>query len=334
MRRRHTSHAWLPAVASVLLVLGTPALRGGGTGGVPAHAGGGARARTIRLHLSSAPFPHPARQEGRAYRGRLYPFAPHYSDSSVDVFVPQGFRSEGAVDLVFFFHGWYSTIDETERAFRLPAQLADSEMNALLVVPETARHAPDSFGGKLEQRGGFRRFVEELLERLAVLGVVDRPRPGTVVLAGHSGGYRVIAQILLRGGLAEHIREVYLFDGLYDFADSYAGWIEGSGHRFVAVSAEGSLTAANVERLIATLRSAGLRPGVGADEPSLDPRTLAARASFLQSRRDHYGVVAGAWELCRLLRTSPFLEPVAGPPRPGAPEDPRLLYTPEAQPVH
>ncbi len=258
----------------------------------------------LTLRLSSAPFPHAARQNGFHRQELYYPPEEHYSDPSVKVFVPAGFRKGRAVDLVFFFHGWYTSIDEAERAFQLSRQFAESGVNALLVLPETARQAPDSFGGNLEEPGGFARLVAELLGDLEAARVIGRAKPGRIVLAGHSGAYRLVSRVLLRGGLAENIREVYLFDALYEFEELFAGWIEAGGHRFVALNAAGSETLAVADRLIGLLREAGVRVAVAADEPRQELPALASQVVFLRSRYDHYGVVSGADQFGRILRSS------------------------------
>ncbi len=261
----------------------------------------------LTLKLSSAPFPHAARQDGYRYEDLYYPPEEHYSDPSVKVFVPAGFRPGGTVDLVFFFHGWYTSIDEAERGFQLSRQFAESGVNALLVLPETARRAPDSFGGNLEEPGGFARLVAELLGDLATARVIDRAQPGRIVLAGHSGAYRLVSRVLLRGGLADNIREVYLFDALYEFEELVAGWIEAGGHRFVALNVSGSETSAVADRLIGLLQEAGVRVAIAADEPRQDFQALASPVVFLRSRYDHYGVVSAADQFGRILRSSPQL---------------------------
>ncbi len=265
------------------------------------------RGDILKLELPSAHFPHRGRQNGYRYGDAYYPPDPHYSDSSVQVFVPAGFRAREAVDLVFFFHGWNSSIAETERDFHLYRQFSESGVNALLVVPELARDAPDSFGGNLEEGGGFARLVDDLLQALRGYGLLARPRPGRLVLAGHSGAYRVIAQVLDHGGLEEHIGEVYLFDALYDLENLFADWIKGSARRFVSVNATGSETSAAAERLIGLLRASAVPLAVAPDEPRQDWRRLRSRVLFLQSPYDHYGVVSATDQFRGILSSSPAL---------------------------
>ncbi len=45
-------------------------------------------------------------------------------------------------------------------------QLIESRKNAILVFAQGPYRAPDSRGGKMEDEGGLRRFVEEILQLL------------------------------------------------------------------------------------------------------------------------------------------------------------------------
>jgi hypothetical protein len=98
-------------------------------------------------------FPHEKRAQGHTYEGKSYPANLHYSDRTVAIFVPKGFRAGGATDLVFYFHGWRNNVDDTFEKFRVAEQLAASGVNAVLVLAEGPKNAPDSFGGKLEETG-------------------------------------------------------------------------------------------------------------------------------------------------------------------------------------
>jgi len=75
--------------------------------------------RIVSLSLIAAPFPHRARKDGYSHEGEFFPRDGHYDDSKVSVFIPKGFEPSGSVDLVFFFHGWYSSVSEAARDFAL-----------------------------------------------------------------------------------------------------------------------------------------------------------------------------------------------------------------------
>ena len=87
------------------------------------------------------------------------------------MFIPKGFRETERVDFVVHFHGWRNTVADTLQQFKLVEQLVASGKNAVLIVPEGPRNAPDSAGGKLEDREGFKRFMDEAMVTLRQRGV-------------------------------------------------------------------------------------------------------------------------------------------------------------------
>jgi len=182
---------------------------------------------------SHAPFPHPLRAAGHVYNDSLYSFEEHYNDSSMAIFIPDHFVPTRTVNLVFYFHGWGNSIQESLDKFELLQQFSESKINAVFVFPEGPRNAPDSFGGKLEDPGVFNSLVEDVLGFLVQEKQVAQAKPGRIILAGHSGAYRVIAFILNRGGLSKNISEVYLFDALYGQVENYTHWLEINDGRFI-----------------------------------------------------------------------------------------------------
>jgi len=262
------------------------------------------RSQTWTLELASAPFPAADRDGGYELDGSTYARAEHYADSRVTVVSPSGWTAEGRVNLVFFFHGWMSAREEVLSDFDLRDQLEASGVKALLVVPELAVRAPDSFGGKFEDTGGFKRFIDELLSTLDAKGLVPKARAGSIVLAGHSGAYRVIASILRRGGLDSRIREVWLFDALYAREEAFADWIGKARGRFICVSLRGGDTAARADELVELLSKRGISPlAFDEGEEALASR-LGAPVIFITSDTDHYSVVSGRSEFRTFLSTS------------------------------
>jgi hypothetical protein len=257
--------------------------------------------RVLSLNLRSSPFPDPARQAGYSYEGEFYPRIGHYDDPSVAVFIPDGFEPRGSVDLVFFFHGWFSSVSEAARDFELYRQFSRSGAKALLVLPETARDAPDSFGGKLERENGFNALVGELLEELHETGLMPPLHVGKISIFGHSGAYHIISRILGQGGIANKIGEVCLFDALYEDVGIYAGWIQRSGGRFVSISAEGGDPADNSRSLAAYLQGKGIDVETAKDDPKEDALSLMHRVVFLSSSYDHGSLIDQADEFMRVL---------------------------------
>jgi hypothetical protein len=122
--------------------------------------------RLILTQFALAPFPHPQRAEGHTYHGETFSAEKHYADSTVAIFIPQGFHETGRIDFVIHFHGWRNHVAAVLPHYRLIEQFTESRRNAILVVPQGPYDAPDSFGGKLEDQDGFRRFMYEVLVTL------------------------------------------------------------------------------------------------------------------------------------------------------------------------
>src|SRR5215472_1387232 len=96
----------------------------------------------IVTQFVSAPFPHPDRAEGHKYKEEFYSAADHYSDSTVGLFIPKGFRETNRVDVVVHFHGWRNDVAGVLNRYKLIEQFVESGRNAILVVPQGPRNAP------------------------------------------------------------------------------------------------------------------------------------------------------------------------------------------------
>ncbi len=256
------------------------------------------------MELESAPFPHPERAEGYSFEGKFYPFSPHYNRSTVVIFVPKGFEPKRKVDLVFYFHGMFSSVERAPVDFNLYNQFTDSRVNAILILPEAAWNAPDAFGGKLEDPGNFKALVGDVMGVLLQKEIVPGGSLGSIIIAGHSGAWRIISKILENRDYAFHVKEVYLFDSLFAGLDTYAKWISKWGKRFIAVYTENGMTQYNTFLLIEKLLWKNLLPGIVADDPEEDKMLDRRRILFLRSPYDHYGVLFGNDQFRRLLESS------------------------------
>ncbi len=188
--------------------------------------------------LHNAPFPDPQRADGHIYDNKKYVTEGHYNDSSVLVFVPKKFKWSKRPDILIHFHGWFNHIDSMNATFHLIEQFAAAQKNALLILPQGPKDAPDSFGGKLESPGGFKKLIFEILDSVAKKENIARLEPHDIIISGHSGGYRVMSYILLRGGLTKNIKEVWLFDALYGQTEKFAFWLQPKKARFVNIYTE------------------------------------------------------------------------------------------------
>lgn len=253
----------------------------------------------------TAPFPHAARTNGHKYKDKTYPAPEHYSDSTVAIFIPKGFRETGRVDFVIHFHGWFNTVAGTLETFRLIEQFVASGKNAVLVVPEGPRNAPDSFGGKLEDAEGFKRFMAELAATLKQRGVFKKDfAVGDIILSGHSGGYRVISGILDRGGMSASVKEVWLFDALYAETEKYLAWSDREHGRLLNIYTDHGGTKDDSEAMMNLLKQRGTA-FLAAEETQLTPAELQkGRLVFIHTELGHNDVVVKREQFKLFLRTS------------------------------
>lgn len=265
-----------------------------------------AHGRLILAAFASAPFPHPARAEGRTYKDKVYSSAEHYSDNTVALFIPKGFRETEHIDFVVHFHGWNNTVAGTLATFHLIEQLVASGKNAVLVVPEGPHNAPDSFGGKLEDRDGFRLFMDEVVATLhqrAGFKMKDFS-VGRIILSGHSGGYRVIAGILERGGLPKNADEVWLFDALYGQTDSYLAWSDRTHGRLLNIYTDHGGTKDESEKFKARLTARGT-PLLANEETALGADMLKSNQFvFIHTDLGHNDVLDKRNEFTLFLKMS------------------------------
>lgn len=179
----------------------------------------GKRGTTIWMDLESAPFPHKSAK---------------YTDPTVIVFVPHHFRvhRDMKADTLMHFHGHRDTAERAMKRHHLREQLAESKQNAILIMPQGPVRAEDSNGGKLDEDRGMLNLLTEVRKTLqkprisAALGPAALPggaRIGKLLLSAHSGGYRVLANCLERGGF--NVNEVYLFDSLYARVSTFRDWV-------------------------------------------------------------------------------------------------------------
>ena len=181
-----------------------------------------------------APFPHAERNNGFTTRsGTFYPYFPHYADSSVTVFVPKGFQeTEEGTNLIVHFHGHMNDNMGVLERYMMPQAMIAQKINALLVLPQGPYRAEDSFGGKMEDAGGLKRLVDDLLATMQKESVVTTTKLNRLIISAHSGGFRPAAFCLDRGGLNEHITGVFLFDALYGQHEFFRNWLN-SGRGFL-----------------------------------------------------------------------------------------------------
>ena len=282
------SALWLPALAA-------------DSSQVPSDPG-----QLITKPFASAPFPHPKRAEGHTYKGELFSAAEHYSDRTVAIFIPKGFRETGSIDFVVHFHGWHNHVQEVLRRYQLAEQLVESGRNAVLVVPQGPKDAPDSFGGKLEDADGFKRFMDEVAETLRQHASLGRKefKIGNIILSGHSGGYRVISAIVDHGGMTEHVKEVWLFDALYAETDKFLAWFDKYHGRLLNIYTEHGGTKEETEKLMALLKQRGTPFFRGEETKTTAPELGTKGPTFLFTTLEHDEVLNKHHTFRQFLETS------------------------------
>jgi hypothetical protein len=263
----------------------------------------------VVTQLESAPFPHPLRAEGHKYKDQVFSAREHYQDNTVAIFIPRGFKGGAQADVVVHFHGWKNHVEGVLKRYQLIEQLVGSRRNAVLVVPQGPRDASDSFGGKLEDPDGFKRFMNDVLKVLRQQPGFNKDcQAGRIVLSGHSGGYQVISSILARGGLSEKVREVWLFDALYAQSDKFMAWMDKENGRLIDIYTEHGGTKEKSEELGNLLKKRGT--------PLFSGKELEAKASdlktnhfiFLFSELEHNDVLDKHKTFAEFLKTSALSE--------------------------
>lgn len=179
---------------------------------------------TAYVEMKSAPFPHASRENGFTYHQTKFPREPHYSDSTVGLFIPRGFQRRSQVNLLIYLHGWNSNVRKALAAYKLREQIVASGQNIILVFPEGPRDASDSGCGKLEDKDGLKHLVEESLATLHAAGRIDNAELGSVLLAGHSGAYKGLACMADHGGLDAGLSGICLLDASYGNLDMFVDW--------------------------------------------------------------------------------------------------------------
>jgi len=269
------------------------------------------RATTRLVALASAPFPYTGRMprsnrpflnvvdgKRRAHKtrsGRTYWADETYSDRRTLLHIPKGFDIKAPGVIVLFFHGHGATLQrDVFKRQRLPQQVTESGMNAVLVAPQFALDARDSSAGKFWEKGGVRRFLDEAAQQLAK----EHGTPGAakafakmpVVMVAYSGGFVPAASTVTRGGIGSRLKGVVLLDGLYGRLDQFANWMERDRSAFFINAYAGASPTRNSARLMAMLKERGIRYST-----RLDPQLKRGSVTFLAAKKRHRHYVTNAW---------------------------------------
>ncbi|MBT9288287.1 hypothetical protein KL771_02420 [Hyphomicrobiaceae bacterium 22] len=239
-------------------------------------------------------------QDGRAGhtspRGGVYFEDQTYSDSNVLLSIPRGYDPSRPTLIVLYLHGNEAKLERDVRdRQRVPRQVAESGLNAVLVAPQFAVNALDSSAGKFWQPGHFAKFLQEAAAELARLRG-DPPLAETlarspVLIVAYSGGYLPAIYAMSVGDASERIHGVVLLDALFGEEDRFAEWLPRRGRAFF-FSAYSSGSESNNTRLMNSAEARRVPFEIG-----IPARFEPGRVSFLYGGRNanHRDFVTRAW---------------------------------------
>jgi hypothetical protein len=218
-----------------------------------------------------------------------------FSDRRSLVFMPKGFDVRRPGVIVVFLHGNRATLErDVHDRQRVAAQIAEANVNAVLLAPQLALDANDSSAGLFWEQFGFARFLGEAGAHLARMRGDAKTRQTfatlPVVIVAYSGGFLPAAWALYEGGTGKRVIGVVLLDALYGEIDKYAGWIAHRRRGFF-LSAYTSSSAHGNEALQRLLSERNI-----AFDTSL-PARLQDTVTFLRTGPgvDHESFVTRAW---------------------------------------
>jgi hypothetical protein len=177
-------------------------------------------------------------------------FTPPAGRPGALVYLPPNFDPTPPLNVIVYIHGFYNCVENIVRpgpvgrgcgggsrqSYNLAAQLDATGKNALFIAPEVAFDQASSAPGKLGDAGGFRALLDEALGKLGSdVGGDTINDVGQVVVASHSGGYKVAAAIAQKGGLP--VSEVLLLDSLYGSTADFDAWVNADLGSFSAAPA-------------------------------------------------------------------------------------------------
>jgi len=262
----------------------------------------------IHIHSSHASFPDTGRLRGHTGDSVFYSTADHYRDSTVLIIAPKNLDAKKKVDMIFWFHGWRNNVDNTASYYQLTRQFIASNRNAVLVLPEAAKDAADSYAGKLEKPGVFKALVNDVLDSLKARNIIGAScQTGHILLGGHSGGGRVIGKIVSNGQM--EISEIMLFDAMYSETETFLAWLKAdASHRFIDMYTDFGFGPDAESRRLDTILQQQHIPFLMTEEKSLTAKQLQAnRLVIIHSLNQHNNIIFNPDNFELFVVNSPFL---------------------------
>src|SRR6185312_9970744 len=159
-----------------------------------------------------------------------------------------------------------------------------------------------------EYNGVFRALVGDVLKGLRSKQLIgSNCKPGHILLAGHSGAYRVMARIIQNGQMP--VDETILFDALYAETEKYIAWIKADqSHRFIDIYTDHGGTDGETRGMMKLLDTAQLKY-ISTEEAAITPKTLQDnRLVFIHSLNEHDKIIANPDNFLLYLLNEPFLK--------------------------
>jgi len=252
-------------------------------------------------------FPDSARLNGHLYDSVVYEVTSHYQDSSILLVVPSHLNAKSRINMVFWFHGWHNNIDSAAIRYDLLRQFANTNKNAVLVLAETAKDAPDSYGGKLEKPDVFKKLVNDIILNLKNERCIPaNSEVGNVILAGHSGAYRVMAYILDKGGI--QVQEVILFDALYAETDKFIVWMQShKTNRFINMYTDNGGTEEETFRMMKQLKENGISYQTTEEATLTRNQIQENEIIFIHTAQQHNDIINKPDHFRLFIELCPFL---------------------------
>ncbi len=255
------------------------------------------------IQLQNAPFPHESRKNGYSYNDKIFPFDKHYNDSTVGFLIPKDYKPQSKTDFLIFFHGHDNNVDNAISQFHLDEMLNNCGKNVIMLFPQGPKNVPDSSCGKLEEPLGFTKFMDEAFSILKKeKKIPPKAEIGKIILSGHSGAYRVLGNIIAKGGYEKNIKELFLFDSTYGQLQVFADWSKSSKHRLFSIFTDH--LAPNNAELMALLQKNGIKKfAVIKDEDLTEEILEKNRILFSYTTLGHNFVMNERKHFEKLLRT-------------------------------
>jgi hypothetical protein len=160
----------------------------------------------------------------------------------------------------------------------------------------------------MEQADVFKHLLNDVLKHLQTSEIIPlKSNSGNIILAGHSGAYRVIAYMLQN--VAVDVKEVDLFDTLYSETDKFMQWIKkDTANRFVHLYTNtGGGTDEVSVKMMKELKDQKIS-FMFDEETDMNTSLLrSATIIFIHSTREHNDIIFSPDNFQLFLESSPFL---------------------------